>query len=213
MQVQAFTVNSFQENTYVLVDPATRQCAIVDPGCNSAAEEQAIVAFLRANQLTPTRLLLTHAHIDHVLGLDWAARTFQLTPLHHALDQQTLRQVPLYAPMYGFPKFALPDTTEQLPDSGPVLVGELELEVRFAPGHAPGHVVFYHAPSRQLIGGDVLFRGSIGRTDLPGGDFPTLEQSIRSQLYTLPDDVTVYPGHGPATTIGEEKRTNPFVRA
>lgn len=213
MQVHSFTVNPFQENTYVLVDEATHQCAIVDPGCLGRAEEQRLADFISQEGLTPTRLLLTHAHIDHVLGLAFVARTYGLTPHLHPLDAPTYRSAPLSASFFGVPAPHLPDETLPLAAGTPVRFGETELEVRFAPGHAPGHVVFYHAPSLTLIGGDVLFAGSVGRTDLPGGDADTLAHSIREQLYTLPDAVAVHPGHGPITTIGQEKRTNPFVRA
>ncbi len=213
MRVHSFTFNPFAENTYVLIDDTTRQCAVVDPGCHTPAEQAALRGFFEQEGLTPTALLLTHSHIDHVLGLDFVSRTWGLVAQHHALDQETLRAVPLYAGTYGFPGFRLPDATSLLPADGTVTFGGVTLEVRFVPGHAPGHVVFYHAPTAQLLGGDVLFQGSVGRTDLPGGDFATLETSIRAQLYTLPDAVTVYPGHGPSTTIGHEKRTNPFVRA
>ena len=213
MRVHSFSFNPFAENTYVLIDPATGQCAIVDPGCYTPAEQATLRAFITDSGLTPSALLLTHSHIDHVLGLDFVARTWQLTPQHHPLDQETLRAVPLYAGSYGFAAPHLPDTTTFLTAPGTVTFGDVTLEVRFTPGHAPGHVVFYHEPTRRLIGGDVLFQGSVGRTDLPGGDFATLETSIREQLYTLPDATVVYPGHGPTTTIGQEKRTNPFVRA
>ncbi|HYE77166.1 MAG TPA: MBL fold metallo-hydrolase [bacterium] len=214
MRIHAFTFNPFQENTYLLLDDSTHHCAIVDPGCHSPAEEAELRAYLDQHGFTPTALLLTHSHIDHVFGLDFVVRTWHLTPHHHPADEQSLRQVPLYAPLYGFPRFRIPDVTPlHLPTSGPVRFGNVELEVRFTPGHSPGHVVFYHAPTRALIGGDVLFQNSIGRTDLPGGSFSELAQSIRHQLYSLPDDVTVYPGHGPTTTIGQEKRTNPFVPA
>ncbi len=214
MRVHSFSFNPFAENTYVLIDDTTRQCAVLDPGCSTPAEQATLRSFLTDSGLTPTLLLLTHAHIDHVLGLDFVARTWNLTAHHHLLDQETLRAVPVYAASYGFPAFRLPDgATAALAAPGTVTFGNVTLEVRFAPGHAPGHVVLYHEPTKTLIGGDVLFNGSVGRTDLPGGDFPTLERSIREQLYTLPDDVSVYPGHGPTTTIGHEKRTNPFVRA
>ncbi len=213
MRVHSFAFNPFAENTYVLTDDATGQCAIVDPGCHTPAEQATLRSFIADSGLTPTALLLTHSHIDHVLGLDFAARTWGLTAQHHALDHATLRAVPLYADTYGFGGVRLPDATATLAAPGTVTVGSLTLEVRFTPGHAPGHVVFYHAPTAALIGGDVLFQGSVGRTDLPGGDFATLETSIREQLYTLPDATRVYPGHGPSTTIGQEKWSNPFVRS
>lgn len=213
MRIHSFVFNPFAENTYVLVDDASGACALVDPGCHTPAEHATLRAFLQEAGLTPTVLLLTHSHIDHVLGLDFAARTWGLTAQHHALDQESLRSVPLYAGSYGFPHLQLPDQTALLAVPGTVAVGSIVLEVRFTPGHAPGHVVFYDAASGSLIGGDVLFRGSVGRTDLPGGDFATLERSIREQLYSLPDATTVYAGHGPVTTIGHEKQYNPFVRA
>ena len=212
MRIHCFTFNSFAENTYVLLDDATRECALVDPGCYSAAEQARLRAFIEAEGLTPTLLLLTHSHIDHVLGLDFAARTWNLTAQHHALDQETLRTVPLYAGAYGFSGIRLPEITTALAAPGTVGFGSVTLEVRLTPGHSPGHVVFYHAPTAALISGDVLFQGSVGRTDLPGGNFAALETSIREQLYSLPDATTVYPGHGPPTTIGREKQSNPFVR-
>lgn len=213
MRIHAFTFNPFQENTYLLIDEATRACAIVDPGCHNPAEEAALRDYLAAHDLTPTALLLTHSHIDHVLGLDFVSRTWHLAPQQHPTDVATLRAVPTYAAAYGFPRLRLPEGASlPLTPGVPVLIGGLALEVRFTPGHAPGHVVFYHAPTQRLIGGDVLFQGSVGRTDLPGGNFDELARSIREQLYPLPDATTVYPGHGPTTTIGHEKRTNPFVR-
>lgn len=212
MRVHCLPFNPFAENTYVLADPVTRQCAVVDPGCSNPAEQATLRRFIEAEGLTPTALLLTHSHIDHVLGLDFVARTWHLTAQQHPLDQATLRAIPIYAGNYGFPQVALPEETAALTVPGTMTFGALTLEVRFTPGHAPGHVVFYHAPTAQLIGGDVLFQGSVGRTDLPGGNFATLDRAIREQLYTLPDATTVFPGHGPTTTIGQERRTNPFVK-
>ena len=213
MQVHRFTFNPFQENTYVLADAATGQCAILDPGCATRAEEQQLADLIARENLIPTALLLTHGHLDHVLGLDFAARTWHLTPHLHPLDLPTYRAAPLSATFFGVPPPHLPDATVPLAAGTPVRFGETLLEMLFTPGHTPGHVVFYHVPSLTLIGGDVLFAGSVGRTDLPGGDFPTLARSICEQLYSLPDAVTVHCGHGPATTIGQEKRTNPFVPA
>lgn len=212
MRIHSFVFNSFAENTYVLLDDATGECAIVDPGCASPAEQARLRGFIEQENLTPTALMLTHSHIDHVLGLDFVARTWSLTAQHHALDQETLRSVPLYAGAYGFPGIRLPEATAALAVPGTIGFGSVTLEVRLTPGHSPGHVVFYHAPTDALISGDVLFQGSVGRTDLPGGNFADLETSIREQLYTLPDATTVYPGHGPPTTIGREKHSNPFVR-
>jgi glyoxylase-like metal-dependent hydrolase (beta-lactamase superfamily II) len=146
-----------------------------------------------------------------VLGNQFILNTYKVPFLIHEADLATLRAVPTYAASYGFPLYQPAEPTGFLSSDQPVRFGTTELAVRFAPGHAPGHVIFYHEPTKVVIGGDVLFRQSIGRTDLPGGDYATLIDSIRTQLLTLPDDVTVYPGHGPATTIGDERQSNPFL--
>jgi hydroxyacylglutathione hydrolase len=210
MTVSGFTFNAFSENTYLLHD-ASGQCAIIDPGCYSRAEQEALRNFIEAQKLEVVLLLNTHCHIDHVLGNQFVVDTYKVPFLIHEADLATLRSVPAYAPSYGLPSYSPAEPTGFLTPETPVRFGNTELEIRFAPGHAPGHVVFYHSPTATVIGGDVLFQGSIGRTDLPGGDFDTLIQSIKTQLLTLPDEVTVYPGHGPATTIGVERRTNPFL--
>ncbi len=213
MTVVGFTFNAFSENTYLLIDDDTRQCAIVDPGCYAPAEQQALRQYIETNGLQVVLLLNTHGHIDHVLGNQFVLDTWPGTPfLLHRLDLPTLRAVATYAANYGFPQYHPAEPTGELVAGQPIHIGGTELEVRFAPGHAPGHVVFYHAPTATLIGGDVLFQRSIGRTDLPGGNHATLLHSIKTELLTLPDNTTVYPGHGPATTIGEERRGNPFLK-
>jgi hydroxyacylglutathione hydrolase len=211
MTVSGFTFNAFSENTYLLHD-ATGQCAVVDPGCYSRQEQNALQEFIKTHGLKVVLLLNTHCHIDHVLGNQFIIDTYQVPFLIHEADLGTLRAVPTYAAPYGFPQYTPAEPTGFLTPDAPVRFGDTELAVRFAPGHAPGHVIFYHEPTKVVIGGDVLFRQSIGRTDLPGGDHATLIRSIRTQLLTLPDDVTVYPGHGPATTIGAERISNPFLR-
>ena len=212
MTVVGFTFNAFSENTYLLIDDATRQCAIVDPGCYAPAEQQALRQHIETHGLQVAVLLNTHAHIDHVLGNQFVLDTWPGTPyLLHRLDLPVLYSVPTYASNYGFPHSQPAEPTDELVAGQPVRFGETELEVRFTPGHAPGHVVFCHAPTATVIGGDVLFQRSIGRTDLPGGDHATLLHSIETELMTLPDATVVYPGHGPATTIGEERRSNPFL--
>lgn len=211
MTVSGFTFNAFSENTYLLHD-ASGQCVVVDPGCYERAEQEALRQFIEAQGLVVVLLLNTHCHIDHVFGNQFILDTYKVPFLIHEADLATLRSVPAYAPSYGFARYNPAEPTGFLTPGEPVRFGNTELEVRFTPGHAPGHVVFYHAPTSTVIGGDVLFQGSIGRTDLPGGDYATLIQSIKEQLLTLPDDTIVYPGHGPATTVGQERTSNPFLR-
>jgi hydroxyacylglutathione hydrolase len=212
MTVTGFTFNPFSENTYVLHDE-TGECVIIDPGCYEKQEQETLRDFISTNKLKVVLLLNTHCHIDHVFGNKFVADTYQVPFLIHAQDLATLQAVPVYAPAYGFPHYQAAEPSGFLQPGENITFGNSELQVLFTPGHAPGHVVFYHQASQVCLGGDVLFQRSIGRTDLPGGDFDTLIRSIRTQLFTLPDAVRVYPGHGPSTTIGEEKRANPFVQA
>jgi hydroxyacylglutathione hydrolase len=210
--IVSFTFNGFAENTYLLIDEATRATAIVDPGAYSRAEQQTLREYVAAHDLDVKFLLNTHAHIDHVLGNAFVLNTYPSIPfLLHALDLPTLRAVTTYAAPYGFAAYEPAEPTGELVAGQVIVLGESELNVRFAPGHAPGHVVFYDEVSGQLVGGDVLFKSSIGRTDLPGGDHNTLLKSIKDELLTLPDATVVYPGHGPTTTIGAERRSNPFL--
>lgn len=211
MKVTSFTFNAFSENTYILSDD-TKECVIIDPGCYDKSEKQQLAKFIENEGLKVVRLLNTHCHIDHVFGNKFVADTYKVELEIHEKDLEILRAVPTYAPNYGFPNYE-----EQLPgaflkEGEKVKFGNTELDVIFTPGHSPGHVVFYNKEKKICIGGDVLFQSSIGRTDLPGGNFDTLIQSIKKELFTLPDEVTVYPGHGPETTIGHEKKHNPFLR-
>jgi hydroxyacylglutathione hydrolase len=212
LRIVSFTFNGFAENTYLLIDEATRATAIVDPGAYSRAEQQTLRDYVAEHDLDVKFLLNTHAHIDHVLGNAFVLTTYPGIPfLLHALDLPTLRAVATYAGPYGFAAYEPAEPTGELVAGQVIKLGESELSVRFAPGHAPGHVVFYDAAGGQLVGGDVLFKSSIGRTDLPGGDHNTLLKSIKEELLTLPDATVIFPGHGPTTTIGAERRSNPFL--
>jgi hydroxyacylglutathione hydrolase len=211
MKVTCFTFNPFSENTYILSDD-TKECVIIDPGCYDKAEKQQLADFVEKEDLKVVRLLNTHCHIDHVLGNKFVADTYKLGLEIHEKDLDVLRSVPAYAPNYGFPNYEEQLPASYLKDGEQIKFGNTVLDIIFAPGHAPGHVVFYNKAEKVCIGGDVLFQNSIGRTDLPGGDYDTLIQSIKTKLFTLPDDVTVYPGHGPETTIANEKKYNPFLR-
>lgn len=209
MTVQSFTFNPFQENTYVIYDE-TRNAAIVDPGCYDPAEQRQLDQFIIQHNLVVKYLLNTHCHIDHVLGNSHVLEKYKAPFLIHQKEEALLRAVKTYSSNYGFQLYheALP--TGYFAEGDKIAFGKTELEVIFLPGHSPGHVGFYHRTEKVILSGDVLFEGSIGRTDLPGGDFNTLIDSIHKKLFVLPDDVIVYSGHGNTTTIGEEKSTNPF---
>jgi hydroxyacylglutathione hydrolase len=209
LQIKSFTFNPFQENTYLLFDE-TKECVIIDPGCYEKFEQDELTAFIEQNNLTVKSLLNTHCHVDHVLGNYFIKEKYK-TKLHiHREDEPVLKAVKVYAPMYGLHLYHEASADEYLEEGMTISFGNQELSVLFVPGHSPGHVAFYHSVAKIVIGGDVLFRSSVGRTDLPGGNSATLITSIHQKFFTLPDDVVVYPGHGPETTIGFEKKTNPF---
>ena len=206
--IETFTFNGFQENTVVLYD-ALKNCVIIDPGCYTREEQQALLGFISANDLKPVALLNTHAHIDHVLGNAFVQRTYNIPYYLHKSDLPTLNSVSNYAHLYGFEGYEVsPEPTHYLEDQQQLVFGGIELNVLFTPGHAPGHVVFYNQENQFVINGDVLFNGSFGRVDLPGGDITILKESIFNTLFKLPEDTIVYCGHGPTTTIGKEKKTN-----
>lgn len=212
-QVHYFTFSPFAENTYIIYDD-TKECIIIDPGCYTPAERDELSQFISDNALTPVRLINTHCHLDHVFGNRYVADTYQLPLEIHKGELPVLNSFSMTVQMYGIP------ATQQSPDPDPnkfikegdtISFGNTELEVRFTPGHSPASVSFYCAKSNFIIGGDVLFQGSIGRTDLPGGDMDTLMQSIKREFLSLDDNVVVYSGHGNPTTVGQERKTNPFI--
>lgn len=210
LNIATFTFNPFQENTFVLHDG--KEAIVVDPGCWNAGEEMELEGYLAENGLTPVRLVLTHAHIDHVFGCAWMHKRFGLLPEVNKLDLPLLHRAPDQGRMYGVHCDPSPEPEVFLNGGDAIELGGTLLDVLFVPGHAPGHIALHCAEQHFIIAGDVLFNGSIGRTDLPGGDFDTLARSIREKLYTLPDKTVVHCGHGPSTTIGREKRSNPFVK-
>ncbi len=208
--IQYFENNPYQENTYVLYDESG-ECAIIDPGMYTAAEQNVVVSFINDKNLKPVLLLNTHCHIDHVLGNKFVFDQYGLKPRFHQGELPALESVVAYAPMMGIRYELSPVPDAYLPATGSVQFGNTTLELIFAPGHSPAHLCYYDKKDNILVGGDVLFRSSIGRTDLPGGDLNLLIENITEKLFTLPGNCTVYPGHGPETTIGYEKKTNPFL--
>lgn len=210
MKVQSFTFNPFEENTYILYDD-TGECAIVDPGCCDRSEQKQLTDFITAKNLKPVRLINTHCHIDHVFGIPFVCDHYGLKLEIHEGELIVLRFAKQTGIMYGTPVDEMPEPGAFLTEGDVVTFGNTSLRVLFTPGHSPASICFYDKESKQLISGDVLFKGSIGRTDLPGGNYETLMQNIFSKLMTLDDDVKVYPGHMDATTIGKERRNNPFI--
>jgi len=208
--VKSFCFNPFYENTYVLSDE-TRKCIIVDPGCFEKSEEETLQEFISSNHLAPVMLVNTHAHIDHVLGNNFVFKTYNLKPVLHRNEIIILEAAPAIGAEFGVAVYPSPSPEIFLDEGAPISFGNSSLKILFTPGHSPGSVCLYCKEQGFLIAGDVLFRESIGRTDLPGGNHETLLQSIRQKLFHLPDETIVYPGHGPETTIGYEKKFNPFV--
>ena len=211
LSIKSFTFNPVQENTYVLYNDQG-QCCIIDPGCYFDEERAVLKEFIEKSGLTPLLLLNTHCHLDHVFGNKFVHETWNLTLHIHEKEKIVLETAPIAGKTWQLPFDNYEGPLALIKEGETIKVGSDELEIRFAPGHSPGSVCFYHEAGGFVVGGDVLFDGSIGRTDLPGGDYDTLINSIQTQLFTLPDETKVYSGHGPVTTIGFEKMNNPFVK-
>jgi glyoxylase-like metal-dependent hydrolase (beta-lactamase superfamily II) len=207
MEVLTYPGGPFQENGYLLICPDSGTAAVVDPGATAPE----IARDIRSRQLDVEAVFLTHAHLDHVEGLP-DIRAVTDAPIHlHPGDRPLFDAVQAQAAAFGLHIRELPPPDEELIPGRAVGFGSCSLEVRFTPGHAPGHVIFYSAEYELALVGDVVFQGSIGRTDLPGGDFQTLMRSIREQVLTLPDETRLFTGHGGNTTVGLERRGNPFL--
>ena len=211
LTVQSFTFNPVQENTYVVYNDKGA-CCIIDPGCYFASEEKALTDFIEQNGLTPVLLLNTHCHLDHIFGNRFIQKKYGLTLHLHPAEKEVLDYGPAMGQLWQLPFDNYEGDLIYLNEGDTITLGEDQLQVLLTPGHSPGSLTFYDREAKFLISGDVLFQGSVGRTDLPGGDFAVLEQSIKIKLYTLPEDVIVYPGHGGSTTIGDEMKGNPFVK-
>ena len=210
-QIKTFTFNPVQENTYVLYNEQN-ECIIIDPGCYFDAEKDELKSFISSHKLKPKLLLNTHCHLDHVFGNKFIAEEFKLTLNTHAREKDMLEMAPASGLVFNLPFDNYVGEINYLKEGDVVKLGEDQLKVIHAPGHSPGSVCFYCQKQHFIIGGDVLFQNSIGRTDLPGGSQEELLKSINEKLFKLPEDVTVYPGHGPAITIGQEIKENPFLR-
>jgi len=209
--IKTFVFSAIQENTYVLYNEF-KECIIIDPGCYDDHEKEKLKIFIQHNNLVPKILLNTHCHLDHVFGNKFVADTFGLTLQLHEKEKAVLSFAPTSGLKYNMPFDNYAGDFILLKEKDKIYLEADELEVIEAPGHSPGSICFYCSKQNFVIGGDVLFQRSIGRTDLPGGDHETLLKSIREKLFILPDETVVYNGHGNSTVIGEEKKYNPFLK-
>jgi glyoxylase-like metal-dependent hydrolase (beta-lactamase superfamily II) len=211
MNIVKFVFSPFQENTYVLYDK-TKECVIIDPGCYDENERNRLVELIESRGLTPVRLLNTHCHIDHIFGNKFVSEKYNLPLESHKDEQEMIAYSESKASLYGVELEPSPAISVFWDEGDIITFGESELAVLFTPGHSPASISFYARKHNFIIGGDVLFRQSIGRTDLQGGNFETLLNSIRTKFFTLPNDTKVYSGHGEVTTVEFEKLNNPFLQ-
>ena len=211
LSVKWFTFNPVQENTYILYNEE-KECCIIDPGCYFPAERDRLKTDIEKTGLRPILLLNTHCHLDHVFGNKFVYDQWGLSLHMHQKEDAVLDYAPLSAQQWQLPFDNYEGPRVYLKDGEIIKIGQDILEILFTPGHSPGSISFYHEEGKFVIGGDVLFNSSIGRTDLPGGNYETLVNSIQTRFFTLPDDTKVYSGHGSVTTVGFEKMNNPFVK-
>lgn len=216
--IKRFTFNHYEVNCYVVSDDHAptagekRQCAIVDPACEASFEDSQLLQYLDEQHLAPTMVLLTHAHVDHIAGLRQVCNYFKLPVTMHRDGRKLLRQAEAYGSIMGFAVDNMDDLDVVEIEDGELLkVGGLDVECRYVPGHCPGSMCFVVASDKAVITGDALFHFSIGRTDLPGGDYATLIDKLKTRVLTLPDDYTVLPGHGIESQIGKEHKYNSFL--
>ena len=210
VKVKKFVVNPLQENTFLLSDE-TGECVFVDPGFYFDVEKEEIKIYIADNRLTPVKIANTHCHFDHIMGVEFIRNEYNIPFLAHPEDDFWVERAIDQGKMFGFEMEPVNPPNSFFAEKQTLKFGNSEFEIIHVPGHSPGHVVFYSEKEKIIIGGDVLFYGSIGRTDLPGGDHQTLISGIKNRLFTLPDETRVYCGHGPETTLGFEKASNPFL--
>ena len=209
--IQDFCFSAFQENTYVLYNEL-KEAIIIDPGCYTRIEEKILSDFIRKENLKPTLLLNTHCHLDHVFGNNYVSETYGLTAHIHPNEQIVLDRLPEAAAKWGAPTEAYKGPIQYIQEGEIIPLGNDAFKVLLTPGHSPGSVCFYHVEQDFMIGGDLIFKDGVGRTDLPGANPQDLIKSIREQIFPLPDSLTIYSGHGPVTTWGREKEHNPYIK-
>jgi hydroxyacylglutathione hydrolase len=210
LKIKIFQFNAFQVNTILLFDE-TKECVIIDAACYHESEQNKLIQFIEFESLKPVRLINTHCHIDHILGCNYISDHFKLSMEIHEAGKSFLENAPQHALTFGFNIEPISAPLKFIDEESEIKFGSSLLKIIYTPGHADGSVCFVSEESKLVIVGDVLFRESIGRTDLPTGNFDLLKESIQQKLFKLPDDYTAIPGHGPETSIGHEKQFNPFV--
>lgn len=211
IEIKKFTFNPIMENTYVIHDE-TLEAAVIDAGCYSDAEKNQLKKYIDDNNLIIKRVLNTHLHFDHQFGNRFLFESFGIKPEAHPADEFMLERVKVNAVIYGFRvKEDAQELGAYLVENQEIKIGNITLTCFHIPGHAPGHLVFHCEKEKNLFSGDVIFKGSIGRTDLEQGDYASLIKGINAKIMILPDDTKVYPGHGPSTTVGYERQFNPYL--
>ena len=212
MKIKTFTFNPFAENTYVVYDEKTKDCIIIDPGCYDSDEEKMLFNFISSKKLIPKRLINTHCHIDHIFGNNFVMKNWNIKLFTHKKEEELLNQSQNIAKSYGFENYQpSPKADYFIDENDNIKLGKEKFKIFFTPGHSPGHICLYNKKYNFLISGDVIFMNSIGRTDLPGGNHKTLIESINTKIINLPEETTIYCGHGPSTTLVNEKINNPFL--
>jgi glyoxylase-like metal-dependent hydrolase (beta-lactamase superfamily II) len=209
--VDLFTFNPFQENTYI-VSNEQKQCWIIDPGMSNRQEEEAFLNFIQSKEFRPQAIINTHAHIDHILGIDFVSEKYSIPFYLHEKELPILNNASNTAKMFGFDYKGVATKPILLRNEKEITLGKENIEIKLVPGHSPGSIALYSSADKWVISGDALFQNSIGRTDLMMGDYDTLIHSIQSQLMILEEETTVYSGHGDTTKIGIEKNNNPFLQ-
>ncbi len=211
LYTRSFTFNPFQENTYIIYNEL-KQCWIVDPGMYSSEEVSSFTSYISAENLVPQAIINTHTHLDHIFGVNALKDLYKIPFGIHKSDLPVLQGAAGSAMLFGFDFKDAPEPDFFIEEGKPYSLGDDKVDILFVPGHSPGSIVFHSSEGKWAISGDTLFNGSIGRTDLPGGNHDQLLNSIQKELYQLPDETVIHSGHGPSTTIGQEKASNPFIR-
>jgi len=211
IKVQIFPFNPVQVNTYVLWDSETKECILIDPGCSTKGEEQILVSFVEKQQLNVVRIILTHAHFDHAMGINFALGKWNVPLTGHEKTNLLIEKIPEMAGWFNIHMHPVSLLTDYVKEGDVVPLGKSILEVIHVPGHSPGSIVLYSEKQDFMIAADVLFKGNIGHTEVPYGNLKTLVDGIKNKLMTKPEATIIYTGHGPSTSVAYERANNPYL--